>query len=292
MSKAFSARFNILGAGATGQPDEFDVFGTVVDQSLDGFSVADVQVDDLIFDENILNGQHTRYKVTSIVATGSGAFGGAGPNSIHCIAVFDDDGSAPVSGPAASSGAICKSSDLGIAEVPPFTIQGISEALQCRMRNIDMRKVVDPSIVDAGSGGSGGTPTSPFEKNMLNNTGSGIVAGTPVAKKPDGGIVPSKSDDATAKNYIGITKEAIANNAYGAVLMAWPNAVGVLNGLGFSTGANVYMSEVSGEFANAPGDFNDNNDRLVKVGIADCASDSASATATDLIMFTQVIGSF
>lgn len=286
MSKVFAARFSIIGAGPLVTPGDFEVFASVIDSSLDGYSVSDVTTGDLFFDENLMNGQHTRYQVLSVVGTGSGAFGGAGANSIHLNSRFADEGVYDPSGPAAGEGLICKPTSLGISELPAWTIQGLSESLVTRARNIDMRKVIDPAIV-AGGGGS-----ASFVKSMKNTSGVSIPAGTPVAKKSDGGITASKSDDPTAVQYIGITSVTIADAAFGDVNVPWPNIAGVLTGKGFASGDNVYMSENTGAYAKDPSDFTGSNDRIIKVGIADCTSGVLSGVATDLLMFTQVIGKF
>lgn len=152
MSKVFAARFSIIGAGPLPTAGEFEVFGDVVDQSLDGFSVSDVAAGDSFFDENLMNGNHNRYVVLSVINTGPSAYWGAGPNSIHLYAKYEDAGAYDENGPAASEGIICRTSSFGMSEIPPWTIQGISEAITTRARNIDMRQVIDPSL---GGGGGG-----------------------------------------------------------------------------------------------------------------------------------------
>lgn len=286
MSKALSARFSIIGAGPLATPGEFEVFGDVIDSSLDGYSVSDVIAGNVFFDENIMTGLHNRYKVLSVVATGPSAYSGATPNSIHLNSVYEDEGSFDPDGPAASQGIICAETSLGMVEVPSWTVQGISEQIVTRARNIDMRKIMNPAILAASGGGVS------FQKSMKNTSGVIIPAGTPVSKMSDGGITASDSDISTSMVFVGITGALIGIGSFGNVLVPCPNMAGVLTGKGFASGDNVYMSETTGQFAKSAGDFTGQNDRIVRIGIADCADGEISGTAKDLLMFIQVIGKY
>ena len=148
----------------------------------------------------------------------------------------------------------------------------------------------DSTIIDEllGSGSGGATNT----KNMVNNSGAEIPANKPVSVKTDGSIVLSDSDGADTIRYVGITAAAIPNGQAGPVQMPWPNGAGVLTGLGFTSGSEIFMAQSAGTFTDDPASFTDMNDTFVKVGIAHSADGVASGTATDLIMFTEVLGSF
>ena len=69
--------------------------------------------------------------------------------------------------------------------------------------------------------------------------------------------------------------------------MIGPNLVDALDGLGFVPGEDIYLNEF-GTYTNDPNDVPIGQD-LVKVGIADCESASASSTAKDLIAFTEIV---
>jgi len=142
------------------------------------------------------------------------------------------------------------------------------------------------SDIEISSTASGG---GPFQKSMVNNTGVSIAANSTVAKKSDGSIVLADSDAAGSQQYVGVTLALILNGAAGIVQMPWPNLAGALTALGFSSGDDVFMGETPGTFIKGA-DFTGGDDQFTKVGVADCATGIASATATDLIMFTEVLG--
>jgi len=126
-------------------------------------------------------------------------------------------------------------------------------------------------------------------KVMENLSGIAIPAGKPVSKIPDGSIAAADSDGAvTSQIYCGISLDAINTGSTGRILLVGPNVVGALNSLNFTPGQDIFLSE-SGGYTNNAGAFVGNNDSIIKVGIADCAAGSASGTATDLIMFPDVL---
>ncbi len=125
-------------------------------------------------------------------------------------------------------------------------------------------------------------------KAMQNLSGVSIAAGKPVAKRANGSIVAADSDDATTQVVIGIAAETIAHNAQGNVALIGPNVVGAITGLGFAPGAAIYLGE-AGEYIDDLADLTGDNDSIIRVGYADCAAGAASATATDLILFAEVI---
>lgn len=277
MSKSFAARFSIIGAGPLVNPGEFEVFGDVIDQSLDGYSVADVSTDDLFFDENLLTGLQNRYKVLSVIATGSGAYPGGNSNSIHLYSRWDDEGAYDVAGPAACEGVICKPTPVGISEIPSWTIQGISEGITARARNIDMRYIINPSL-------------NPLVKKVkYNGSLSTILLHQPVALKSDGTVVLADADGLDNQMLIGFALENISVGGKGVILLSNPNAVGVIAGAGFTPGDTIMLSKTPGALTNNLNIFDPNTDTILKVGIADCADGIQSAIATDLIMSLEVL---
>lgn len=140
----------------------------------------------------------------------------------------------------------------------------------------------------------GGTPTAvgagsasdSFAKLAKNTTGSTIALGTAVSKASDGSIVPADSDAAQGQQVYGITSAAILNNAFGVVYLVGRNVPGILTGLGFTAGQDIYISQTAG-FTADPNSFTGNDDTVTLIGIADCADNAISSTATDLVMCRQ-----
>lgn len=124
---------------------------------------------------------------------------------------------------------------------------------------------------------------NPLVKLMQNLSGATILANAEVAKLPNGGIAAAGSDTVGRMNVIGIAKADILNNAIGSVGLFGPNQEGVLTGTGFAPGDKVYMAESNGAYTNDLNSFSGGNDRIVRVGIADCAAGTASATVVDLL---------
>lgn len=132
----------------------------------------------------------------------------------------------------------------------------------------------------------GGTLTSTeiFIKNKLNATLSTIPADSTVALKTDGSIVLADSDDPLATNIIGITKEPILSGEYGVVQLTGPSAPNVVDGMGFTSGDIIYLGNTPGSLTNTLGSI---IGAVKIVGIADCATDVQSSTATDLIVVSS-----
>lgn len=128
-----------------------------------------------------------------------------------------------------------------------------------------------------------------LSKQMQNLSGVTIPAGVPIAKMPNGSIARADSDGAGGlQNFIGISGASIADATQGAVILVGANLAGVITGLGFAPGQDIYLSE-SGGYTNTPATaFSNNDDSIIKIGVADCAAGAASSTATDLIMFPTV----
>lgn len=125
-------------------------------------------------------------------------------------------------------------------------------------------------------------------KTMINNTLETILAGTPVSKSSTGSIVPSASDTLQGQRFIGITLDPISVGQQGRVHLVGSSIPNILSAYGFATGDEVFIDEYNG-YTNDVSVFTGKNDSIIKVGVADCPEGSASAVATDLIMFVEVI---
>lgn len=133
----------------------------------------------------------------------------------------------------------------------------------------------------------GATGSNIFIKEM--QADGAILLHRPVSKKSNGRIVQADSDGINAQTFVGYALAA----ATGAgdqisVLCAGANLAGALTGLGFTPGDEIFLSETS-SYTNDPASFTGGNDSIIRVGIADCAGGVASAVATDLIVFAEVI---
>lgn len=125
------------------------------------------------------------------------------------------------------------------------------------------------------------TTAEVLHKRKLNNTLSTISVDKTVAVKSDGTICLADSDDPDAVVVIGVTKEAILAGEYGLVQLIGPNALNVLDGLGFAVGDTIYLGNTPGALTNDVGSV---IGAVKVVGIADCATDVASGIATDLVV--------
>lgn len=133
----------------------------------------------------------------------------------------------------------------------------------------------------------GAVPTSSniFFKQM--EAADAIAINRPVAKLSNGKIVQADSDG--EQNIIGYALAAAsADGDLINVLTLGANLANAVTGLGFAPGEEIFLDE-SGGYTNDPDTFSGNDDSIIKVGIADCAAGVASATATDLICFAEVI---
>lgn len=117
-----------------------------------------------------------------------------------------------------------------------------------------------------------------------------IALNRPVSKRADGKIEFADSDSISGQNVVGFAQQvATADGDLINVLCVGANIVGAITGLGFTPGQEIYLSEDGLGYSNDPGSFTGNNDSIIKVGIADCAAGTASATASDLILFPEVV---
>lgn len=124
-------------------------------------------------------------------------------------------------------------------------------------------------------------------KKLRSTTSTGVI-GQPVAKTSLGELVLADSDNANQKRFVGIALESWAAGESPNVLLSGMNIKGILNGLGFAPGDEIFIGETAGTYTNNPGAFTGSDDDIIKVGIADCEESVASSTATDLIMTSTV----
>lgn len=125
-------------------------------------------------------------------------------------------------------------------------------------------------------------------KTMVNANSALIPAGKPVAVTPTG-IRLADTDDVLKKKYNGFSVEDIAYPGSGKVFLTGDNLPGVLTGLGFAPGDDIFIGETAGLLTNDISAFSGFDDDIIRVGIADSAEDTVSALATDLIMQTDVV---
>lgn len=125
-------------------------------------------------------------------------------------------------------------------------------------------------------------------KHKKNMTGVTIVAGKRIALKTDGTMCLADSDNPVAMIDIGMALDTVDHNNFGRVLLNGANAAGALTGLGYASGDSVYLSKTPGALTNSATGFDPATDTIMRVGTADCASNTASAAATDLIMTIEV----
>lgn len=123
---------------------------------------------------------------------------------------------------------------------------------------------------------------------VLKSTTVAGAAGQPVAKAATGQVVLAGSDAVPGKRYTGIALEAWIAGGSVKTLLPGLNIPGILTGQGFTTGDEIYVGETPGTFTNNPGAFTGLNDDTIKVGVADCAEDTVSGIATDLILFSDI----
>jgi len=133
---------------------------------------------------------------------------------------------------------------------------------------------------------TGASPTNILLKSAI--AGGAITALRTVSKRADGKTVQADSDSADGQAAYGIALDAASADGDPVnVVLFGPNVANALNGLGFAPGDDIYLSETGG-YTNT-NSFTGDNDSIIKVGVADCAAGIASATATDLICFAEVI---
>lgn len=211
-----------------------------------------------------------RYKVTTVNSNSS--------NPVEVILEWDTEGS-PIEPPANVGGIAEVSTSLFLPEEPSFSQQLLDEPLVAGIRSQTNRDILD--TVSTGGGGSSNI------KSMI--AFGSVTAGKPVSKRTDGKSSLSDSDGANDQVFIGIALTSASDGGAFNVQLMGPNLAGVLTGLGFTAGSDIYMSETAGGYTDDPGSFTGGNDSILRLGIADCAAGIGSGTATDLILFPEVI---
>lgn len=125
-----------------------------------------------------------------------------------------------------------------------------------------------------------------FIKSMV--AGSAITQHQLVAKRSDGYLVPADSDNPVARSFVGYAQGSASGvDDIINVLLIGPNVAGAVSGLGFTPGDVVWMSQNAGGYINDIDQLTDDDDIIIKVGIADCIAGVASSTAVDLISFVE-----
>ncbi|MBK9390480.1 MAG: hypothetical protein IPN68_09900 [Bacteroidetes bacterium] len=139
---------------------------------------------------------------------------------------------------------------------------------------------------ELGSGGGGGAN---FLLKQMQSDEAPIANKVPVSKKPNGRVIAADSDSADGQFYIGFTMESVSSvGQLFNVLLIGANVENAVSGLGFSPGDDIYLDE-NGGYVNTVSGFTGSNDSIIKVGVADCPAGAASAVATDLVVFSDVI---
>lgn len=270
MSKNFNARFDIVGATDLGS-SIWEVTGDVIDSTLDGWFVGDVQAGDAIVDESGFFGTYNRWQVVSVEATGISAYVGATANSIRLHAVWDDVGDPDLNGPAGGTAYIARTSaNKKLVWSGSVSQQLISEALQNRIHSINAFHSIDPFL----------------NKYVKNETGSEIPQYKVVAWEDDGTVALATATEHSLSDIAGITIKAIPNNDWGWIVKTGyiPNA---LSGMNAAPGDTIYLSETAGEMTKTcPSSI---EDTLIKIGRAEPPSGIVSTIANDLHMELEIL---
>jgi len=115
-----------------------------------------------------------------------------------------------------------------------------------------------------------------------------MAVNTPVSKRADGQIQIADANAPEGRDLIGVLLQASVNAGdIVSVLLVGANMQDAVSGLGFNVGDEIYVSD-SGGYTNDPSSLT-GMDSIIKIGIADCSAGGASTTATDLILFPDVV---
>lgn len=128
-----------------------------------------------------------------------------------------------------------------------------------------------------------------FEKSFANGAGTPLIVNTLVSLATDGSIVPADSDAVQGQRPIGFLKAVTSFPGNGKVVMFGRNLAGVLAGLGFAPGDDVFMSEVGGQLTNDANTFTNADDTIIRLGMACMAENATGSLATDLILMREVL---
>lgn len=138
--------------------------------------------------------------------------------------------------------------------------------------------------VDTGGGGG----TNYFIKSMV--ASGPIAVRRPLNKLSNGKVSDADASDLdNAQNICGYSLNPSASDGdLISVLCVGPNLADALLGLNFTTGDEIYLSDTGG-YTNDTSNLSAGMDSIIKLGIADCPSGTASSIATDLIGFSDVV---
>jgi len=274
----FNAKITLTSSSATVNADEFNIVGAVVDNEGLYSGIDPVVGDILILDTaGTEPGTVSKYKILSFTSQTFGA--------ISAKIKYDDIGTAiDPTGAVGIGGMICSASASSkFPWLPAIDTQGLSVKLFIFAKNILERQKIDGNL----SGGGG----SSNQKIMIG--GSALAAGVPVSKNPaTGKVILADSDGVGTQQFYGVTITTCAGDGSPVtVQLPGANLAGVLTGLGFAVGDEIFMGETAGSYVNGAGvdAFVGANDSIFKLGIADCAASAASATAVDLILLPEVV---
>jgi hypothetical protein len=211
-----------------------------------------------------------RYKISGITSNGS--------NPVHVTLQWDDTGAAL--DPPANTGLIAAvSSHNLLPEEPSYTQQLLDEPLVAGMRSQTNRAALD----NISGGGN----------QKIAVAGEAFASGKPLAKDPTTGkVLLADSDGLNRQDFYGISASVSAGNgSLVTVITSGTNVAGILTGLGFIVGDEIFIGETPGIYVNGAGTdlFTGANDTLYKLGVADCAAGIAATAATDLILFPEII---
>ena len=270
MSKKINANFTIFGAEEI-SVGLWEITGSVIDYTLDGWSVADINTQCCFVDESAFFGTYNRWKITQVIATGAGAFVGANATSIKLRCVWDDLGEPDFNGPAAGSAFLSETSPVMESMwIGSTSLQLISEGLQAKLSSINQFRAIDRFL----------------QKKVKNGLGSEIPKYSVLAWQDDGTVTFADASVHSVSDFAGISLEVIPIGAFGLVQKTG-YIPGALQSLGALPGNYIYLSTSPGQMTLNPEDSE--SDTILKLGKAEPPSGIASPNAIDLHMEIEVI---
>lgn len=266
MSRKLTGRFDVQSVVPV-DPTHWTIGGSYFDET-GTFGPGDVAIGHRMYAYSSLDNT-LRYRISSISVAS---------NPMTFVVEWDDAGT-EIEPPTGIAAITEVSATKLLPDEPSFSQQLLDEPLVAGIRS-----QMNRTLVEGISGGGGSSNV----KQMV--AGAALSSGKPISKRPDGKIIQTDSDGADARNYVGFSlQSAAADGDLVNVQLVGANIAGALTGLGFASGSQIFLDEVSGGLTDDPGTFTGANDVILKVGIADCAAGTASGTATDLIMFSEEV---
>jgi len=271
MSKNFSAKFEIFGAGEISL-GQWEVAGDVIDSSPDAWTVFDVAVGDCFVDDNAFFGTNNRWKITQISAVGPTAYSGGNSNSIRLNCEWDDLGDSDINGPAAGLAFISRVSDVqGLMwEGYSAYLGGVTDGVLAKVRTINAFSKIDKFM----------------QKSVKNGTLETLLKNRVAAWQDNGTVCYANASVHSVSDIAGLLLEDIAPSVFGQMQKTGyiPDA---LTGLSAIPGAAVFLSDVDGTMSLTPP--TGATDSIIKMGRAEPPSGVATATANDLHMEIEYI---